>query len=366
MSDFADDTHMTNEQDIDIFATAVYKIIQGYFDITLYHPSEDKIVFFANPMLRKRGWKRQFKRQLRAINASVSIEREGGAYRLTVRKTTSGVGLPPLVNILLFILTFLSVLFASAYSQHGDRIVDDLSLLWSGIPFTVTLLVILLVHEMGHFIAGYRRGVIMSYPFFIPAPTFLGTFGAIIKGRTPIKNKNDLILIGAAGPLAGAVPAIVALIAGYAGSTIIPQPIEHYMYFGDSLLSAGLRLIILGAIPDGYTVILSPIAQAGKVGLLVTMINLLPLGQLDGGHILYGLMGKRQHKLAILFLIFLGGMGTIWYGWWVWLTLAIIMKPFHPPVIQDTIQPDKRHRIIGWTAVLLFILTFVPAPISIH
>ncbi|MEZ5360138.1 MAG: site-2 protease family protein [Candidatus Zixiibacteriota bacterium] len=357
---------MTDEQDIDIFATAVYRIIQGYFDIISYHPSEEIIVFVANPMLRKRSWKWQLKKRLREINAAILIESEGGLYRLTVRKTEFKIGFPPLVNILLFILTFISVILASAVSQHGDRAIEDISLLLSGLPFAITLLVILLVHEMGHFIAGYKRGVVMSYPFFIPAPTFLGTFGAVIKGRTPIKNKNDLILIGAAGPLAGAIPALLAIIIGYIVSSITVTPAGDFVYFGDSLLTMAIRYVVIGPIPNGHTVMLSSIAQAGKVGLLVTMINLLPLGQLDGGHILYGLTGKKQHRLSILFLIFLAGMGTLWYGWWVWLVLAILIKPFHPPVIQDNIEPDRRHRIIGWTAVVLFILTFVPAPISFN
>ena len=357
---------MSEPQDIDIFATAVYGIIKDYFDITLYRPTGEKVIFIANPRLHKRGWKRDMKTRLARIKASLVISRDGETYTIEVTRGLTGVGAPPLLNILLFILTFLTVLIASAFTQHGEAIVSDPTLLLSGLPFTLTLLFILMVHEMGHFWAGQARGVIMSYPYFIPAPTPLGTFGALIKGRTPIRNKNDLILIGAAGPLAGAVPAIIALAIGYLTSDIIPYPQSGMMYFGDSLLSIIIRFVTIGMLPQGMTVALSPIALAGKVGLLVTMLNLLPLGQLDGGHIMYGLFGKKQHRLAVVMLVALAGFGLLWAGWWLWLVLAIIMRPFHPPVIDNDLLPDKRHRIIGWISVILFILTFAPAPISFY
>jgi membrane-associated protease RseP (regulator of RpoE activity) len=111
------------------------------------------------------------------------------------------------------------------------------------------------------------------------------------------------------------------------------------------------------------TIDFSPIAMAAKAGLLVTMLNLLPLGQLDGGHILYGLLHKGQHYLAVLFMACLAGLGYLWPGWWIWLALAIIMRPFHPPVIEKTALPDSRHIKIGWLAVVLFLLTFAPRPI---
>ena len=168
----------------------------------------------------------------------------------------------------------------------------------------------------------------MSYPYFIPFPpimellgqgTFgLGTFGAVIKGRTPIRNRNDLILIGAAGPLAGAVPALLALIWGYANSTIAPMPPEAtagtMMVMGDSLATLIMQFVTFGSLPDNVVVQLSPVAFAGYIGLLVTMLNLLPLGQLDGGHIMYGLFGNGQRRLAFIFLLCLLVLGFYWVG----------------------------------------------------
>ena len=355
---------MATEQDIDIFATAAYRIMADYFDITLYRPQDKLVVFWGNPRLRKRGWKRKLNQRLDQIRARAVISRDRQQYRIEVQPSSGLIRRPPLLNVLLFILTFLTVLIAAAYREVGDQLFKTPDLAWRGLTFTLTLLFILLVHEMGHFIAGHRRRVIMSYPFFIPAPSFLGTFGALIKSRTPITNRNDLILIGAAGPLAGAIPSIIALLIGLHFSTYVSHLPEPGLIWGDSILTWLARLAILGPIPTGYHLYHSPVALAGHVGLLVTMINLLPLGQLDGGHILYGLFESTQKMLAWLFITFLLLIGFLWMGWWVWMVLAIIFKPYHPPVIYKDILPDSRHKKIGWSAVFLFIITFVPIPIS--
>ena len=133
--------------------------------------------------------------------------------------------------------------------------------------------------------------------------------------------------------------------------------------FGNSLLTWVSQQLFFGDVPAGMMIHYSPIALAGKVGLLVTMLNLLPLGQLDGGHIMYGLFRRRQRYLAAVFMVFLVGLGFYWAGWWIWLALAFIMRPFHPPLIDESLVPDDRHLLMGWIAVALFILTFAPRPI---
>ncbi|UCE23838.1 MAG: site-2 protease family protein [Candidatus Zixiibacteriota bacterium] len=348
--------------DIDVFATSVFKIISDYFEITLYRPADNKVVFWGNPLLRRRGWKRELNNRLAAIHVRIKIERDQQHYRITAVSLPLRLGRPPLVNILLFTLTFLTVLIAATWRESGEAFLTHPSFLVTGLPFTLTLMVILLLHEMGHFLTGNRRGVIMSYPFFIPAPTFLGTFGAIIRSRTPIRNRSDLINIGAAGPLTGALPALVALIWGYSTSRPV-GPDNSFLIWGDSLITWVLKGIVVGEIPAGMVLDLSPVALAGHVGLLVTMINLLPLGQLDGGHICYGLFGKGQHYLAAGFLAFLFILGWQWNGWWIWLVLALFKRPFHPPVIEKDIAPDKKTQLAGWLAMILFILCFVPIPI---
>lgn len=357
---------MPEINDTDLLAAAVYRVLSNYFEITLYHPSEKQIVFWANPLLHKRGWKRELQRRLSTMRVRLKIERDNDRYRLTVFPLPLSIGWPPLINTLLFILTFLTVLLAAAYRESGEVVFSNPTMLVSGLPFTIALLFILLVHEMGHFISGHSRDIIMSYPYFIPAPTYLGTFGALIRTRTPIRNRRDLILVGASGPLAGAIPSLIALIWGYLHSHFVPMTDQPVIVYGNSLMTWLIQQIMFGHVPDGFLLYLSPIALAGHVGLLVTMINLLPLGQLDGGHIIYGLFGRRQKFLAILFLISLLGLGFLWNGWWLWMVLAIIMRPFHPAVIENELPLDKRHKKIGWAAVALFFLTFMPVPISIR
>ena len=366
---------MSEVFDADLFATAAYRILNDYFEITLYRPGEKGVTFRADPRLHERGWKRALSRRLAQMRARAEITREGSQYIISVRPLSHALSMPPLLNILLFIATFLSVLLAAAYREVGPAFRHDLTLLATGLPFTLTLLGILLVHEMGHFIAGYRRGVVMSYPYFIPFPPFLellaigtfslGTFGAVIKGRTPIRNRNDLIMIGASGPIAGAIPAMFALIWGFMHSIVGTAPVGPAEGFimGDSLVTWVVQWLTFGSLPDSAVIQLSPVGFAGYVGLLVTMLNLLPLGQLDGGHIIYGLVEKHQRRLAFLFLLCLLPLGFLWKGWWLWMVIAMIMRPFHPPVIDGAIPPDRRHRWIGWVAVVLFIITFVPCPI---
>jgi len=354
---------MRDDFDTDLFATSVFRIVSDYFDVTLYRPADSGVTFVANPVLHKRGWKHDFRRRLAAVKARARIERDRESYRITVVPTTRVVGPPPLLNGILFFATFLTVLTAAAYREVGDDFLTEPWLILRGMPFTLTLLTILVVHEMGHFWAGFRRRVVMSYPFFIPAPTFLGTFGAVIRTRSPIRNRNDLILIGAAGPLAGAVPALLAVIVGYAASDIVPAGGARLFTFGNSLLTLMFQRLFFGDIPAGMMIDYSPIALAGKVGLLVTMLNLLPLGQLDGGHIMYGMFRRKQRLLALLFMLFLVGLGSYWAGWWIWLALAFLMRPFHPPLIDESVPADRAHRRAGWIAIALFIVTFAPRPI---
>lgn len=353
---------MDNEFDTDLFATSVFGIVNEYFDIRIYRPTEAGVVFLANPVLHKRGWKRDMRRRLAAVKARARIERENQGYRITVTALPRKIGRPPFLNSMLFVITFFTVLAAAAYREVGEELLSNPKLLATGLPFTLTLVTILVVHEMGHFWAGYRRRVVMSYPFFIPAPTFLGTFGAVIRTRSPIRSRNDLIIVGASGPLLGAIPAIIAIAVGYSVSHVAPLAPRTIM-FGNSLLTWLFQQIFFGDVPNAMMIRYSPIALAGKVGLLVTMLNLLPLGQLDGGHVIYGLLRRQQHYLAAVFMVFLVGLGFYWAGWWIWLGLAFLMRPFHPPLIDESLDPDSRHRKIGWIAVALFILTFAPRPI---
>jgi membrane-associated protease RseP (regulator of RpoE activity) len=269
--------------------------------------------------------------------------------------------------ILLFLVTVVTTLIAgSSFHVSYEQLIDDPRLIATGIPFACSLLAILLAHEMGHFITSRRYRVDVTLPYFIPAPTLFGTLGAVIKMRSPIRKKTMLLDIGAAGPLAGIVIALPLVVWGLYRSQLIPVAgtDQSYLFFGDSLLFKFLSYLIIGKVPEGYDVLLSPIAFAGWVGFLVTALNLMPMGQLDGGHIAYALFGRRQRIVSRVFVAALVVMGIVFYiGWLIWAALVLIIGVDHPPVSEDDIL-DRKRTIIGWVCIFLFIITFIPVPVK--
>jgi membrane-associated protease RseP (regulator of RpoE activity) len=272
----------------------------------------------------------------------------------------------PFLHLILFILTVLSTVFVGAM-QTGANPLKDPAKIYKGIPFSVTLMLILLSHELSHYFASKRHGVKATLPYFIPAPTIIGTFGAFIKMKSPIVTRKALVDIGASGPIAGFIISVAAAFIGLNLSEIVPATqTSGTLNLGDSILFFSLSRIILGEIPSGWDVLLNPIAFAGWIGLFVTSINLIPVGQLDGGHIAYALMGEKHIRLSmslILVMILLGLF--VWEGWFVWAALLMILGLRHPPVINWEVPLDRKRKFTGWLALLIFILTFIPAPFKI-
>jgi membrane-associated protease RseP (regulator of RpoE activity) len=186
--------------------------------------------------------------------------------------------------------------------------------------------------------------------------------------RSPLYSKKSLLDIGAAGPLAGVVVAIPAVIIGLRLSEVraISQ-LQGGLSLGSSLLFSFLSRISIGVVPDNYDIILHPIAFAGWIGLLVTMLNLLPVGQLDGGHVAYAVLGRAQHRMSsyiILPILFFLGIKA-WQGWLIWcLLLLFVMGTKHPPTMDDHLPLDTGRKLIGWVALVLFVLTFTPVPFT--
>ena len=261
--------------------------------------------------------------------------------------------------------------------------------LTTGWVFSIPLMAILMAHEFGHFFAGMYHRVDVSPPYFIPVPFFLlGTLGAVIQIRERIRSPNALLDIGAAGPLCGMAVALPVVIYGIATSPVEPLPDTNYIVEGRSILYGGLLHWLKGPIPEGYDIMLNPTALAGWAGLLITMINLLPFGQLDGGHVAYALLGSRQdrvsqHVLRVLpalavvvcaaygipsylngvrgdRLVYDASAGMHWLVWAVvlWL-LTRATGPKHPPTEGSELSP--RRRLVGWLTLSLFIVLFMPA-----
>jgi membrane-associated protease RseP (regulator of RpoE activity) len=233
--------------------------------------------------------------------------------------------------------------------------------------YTAALLIILGAHEMGHYRACRRNGLSATLPFFIPAPTLIGTMGAFIRIRSPITDRRTLFDVGASGPLAGFALAIPALAIGLALSRIVPAlPREQSIAFGEPLLVKILGALILGPVAAGSDVLLHPLAFAGWVGLLVTAMNLFPIGQLDGGHVLYALVGRRARIAGWSFLVLLAALGVFsWAGWLLWAALVfLVIRTKHPTLGDETSPLGTKRIILSLVLLAIFLLSFTPAPIK--
>ncbi|MEK6651494.1 MAG: site-2 protease family protein [Nitrospirota bacterium] len=274
----------------------------------------------------------------------------------------------PWLHIVLFIATFLSTLAVGALQvQPIENITKDPSKILKGLPFSLTLMLILLCHELSHYIASKKHHIKATLPYFIPAPTLIGTMGAFIKMKSPITTRMALIDIGASGPIAGFIISLIATLIGLPLSQVIlTKGIKGSLALGDSLLFSLLSRLILGEIPDSYDVLLHPIAFAGWIGFFVTALNLIPVGQLDGGHIAYAIMGEKHihiSKVLVPVLIVLGFF--LWEGWIIWGVLLLILGLRHPPVLYWETPLDKNRRSIGWITAIIFIITFIPMPFKV-
>jgi membrane-associated protease RseP (regulator of RpoE activity) len=312
----------------------------------------------------------------------------------------------PWINLLLFIITGVSVVFAGTFFEYRGPLTTDFNQLWPfllpallrGLAFAGSLLAILLAHEFGHYLAARYHRSAVTLPYFIPFPfSPFGTMGAFIQLKEPPKNKRILLDIGIAGPLAGLFVALPLVFIGLSLSQIdkipvILSPGQAIQLEGNSLLYLLMKYIVFGEwlpaptnfagvspliywvryfftgqpVPYGAVdVILHPVAWAGWAGLLITALNLIPAGQLDGGHVLYTLLGKKARIFLPFILIALIILGTVWSGWWLWAFLIFLLgRSFAEPL--DQITPlDTRRQAVAIFGLLIFVLVFTPIPLSL-
>ncbi len=278
----------------------------------------------------------------------------------------------PILNLGLFVLTALSTLAAGALLTGVIDMTSPASWLSAGGPFALTLLSILGVHEFGHYFTARYYKASVSLPYFIPAPPpifLFGTLGAIIRMRSPARDKNSLFDIAAAGPLAGMLIAVPAILLGLSWSVVekIPQGVE-LMRFGDPLLLRWLVYLKFGTIPAGRDVFLHPVALAAWVGFFVTALNLFPVGQLDGGRIAYALFGPWHRTVGIVTFVSLLALGVITSSanWFVWAALLFFLIGFHhSPPLDDLTPLSPARRVIGVACLILLVLLIPPVPIDI-
>lgn len=284
------------------------------------------------------------------------------------------------VAIGLFVLTLFSTLaagaqFAAAYAA-GQPAFDDFfvgyfrpfthpQLFLTGLPFALTLVGILLAHELGHFFACRYYHIQASYPYFVPAPTLIGTLGAFIRIRSPITNRKALFDMALAGPLVGFLIAVPMLAIAIAQSRVISgAEAATPLIFGQPLIERILEAWLRPGISHA-NLLLHPIGRAAWVGLFATALNLLPAGQLDGGHILYTVASQRHRQISLGVAIVLVPLALLWPGWLLWAVLLIAIGFRHPPLIDRWEPLDARRRIWAAVAVGIFVLCFMPAPFII-
>lgn len=292
------------------------------------------------------------------------------------------------LNILLFVVTIFSTVYAEASFETGFfEILDNPSLLWNGVSFSFCVLAILLSHEFGHYFAAVYHRMPTSLPFFIPMPFLglIGTMGAFIKMRARMENLKKLLDVGAAGPIAGFVVCIPVLVYGIATSSLVEisprflgevsqmalvrlSPYSDFnLFLGEPLAMKFIKMVIWGEeIAEMTALNLNGVAFAGWVGLLVTSYNLMPVGQLDGGHILYATFPRYHKIVANVFWVSLLALGyfTEFYGWFVWAGLLFFMKLTHPPVL-DYSEISKERKVVSLISLIIFILCFTPIPVEI-
>ncbi|MGD8718845.1 MAG: site-2 protease family protein [Candidatus Zixiibacteriota bacterium] len=271
-----------------------------------------------------------------------------------------------LINAGLLLATIGTTLAAGSWQRGGNLLHARDWLL--GVPFSASIIGILLCHEMAHFFASMRHRVRATLPYFLPVPhPLLGTFGAVIKMESPIPNRRALLDIGAAGPIAGFLVALPLTIIGlYLSTPVDPgAAAAGTLILGDSLIFKLLTYAVKGPM-GGLDVTLHPLALAGWIGLWVTSVNMLPIGQLDGGHISYAMFGKHSIWVARGAFALLIPLGFLWTGWFFWAFLIILfVRLKHPPPIDDAAPLTPWRRVVGWAAFAIAILTFIPAPINI-
>lgn len=291
----------------------------------------------------------------------------------------------PWVNVALFVATVATVIvmgtpYALQYAEdfHGLEVTYDLPTILSnlhrGIPFAAALMGILLAHELSHYVMARRYASPVSLPYFIPMPNLLGTMGAVITQKAPMRNRKALFDIGVAGPLGGLVVAIPLLFLGLALSTVQPPPqgVGEALQEGNSLLYLGAKYLVFGQIlpQNGVDVWIHPVAFAAWAGLLVTMINLIPVGQLDGGHVSYAVLGRTAWGLGYAVIAAMLGWGGFLLlrndaagGFWVlWGLINLFLNRKHPPPLDDVTPVGRGRVVVGILMLLVFILTFMPAP----
>ncbi len=345
----------------------VNAIVRNYLDVYEVRVSPDHLEFYftyPNEEIFERNFE-ALRVYLKRWNIVPMVKKKGGEYVLYVVKMPRKKYWSVWVNVVFLILTILSTIWVGmGYYESYYGSTD----MWHGmlgglIYFSIPLLTILGSHEMGHYFAAKKHNIATSLPFFIPAPTMLGTLGAFISIREPIPDKKSLVDVGLAGPIVGFIVAIpVTLIGLFLGAQTPPhinvESTNTFWVFNVPLIYQLLEYFV----PSSAFV--HPVSMAGWVGFVVTAINLFPIGQLDGGHVARAVLGDKAKYMSYGFAALLIALGLFYPGWLIFGIFVIILGLRHPPPLNDIVRLDKKRVAIAITGALIFAVTFVPIPVE--
>ena len=352
----------------------IEKLVSTYFTYTEYTIEDSVVIFKIEPSIH------DFETVKKAFEEKGYYpflrKKKDQHYLILVEKIEQG---PPNImwNVVLFVATIASTLFAGYILSQGPVEKGYMDNVWIGAAsFSIAIMFILGIHELGHKYASHRNGVDATWPYFIPMPFFIiGTMGAVIKSRSPMPNNNSMIQLGAAGPLCGFLVAVPLYILGIKLSYVVPAaPVteEGIVYFGQSLLTGLLAELTIN-VPEGYDIFLHPVAIAAWAALLVTSVNLIPVGQLDGGHIARAILGERLHRSVSYGLI--GTMLVIgfpkynplfvWEGWLIWALILyfVVMRAGSGGSMNELEPVTGSSKLLAVIALLVFVLTVIPIPL---
>lgn len=351
----------------------VQELIRRYFDTGAMHMIGDMIRFeYKSTPVEITAIKREFMKLGYMAHFGGKGDRKTCILVPAVGPSAKARKREKRIALLLFVITLLTTTSAGyAFAQQSGGNV------WLGaLSFSLSLLLILGSHEMSHKWASRRYGIDSTPPFFIPIPSLLpfvdglisfGTMGAVIRVKSPMPDRNASVALGFSGPIAGFVLALPIMIAGLLMSDIVPIPPGQSLTFGDSLLIIILSKILLN-LPHGYTINANPLVISSWIGIFVTGLNLIPVGQLDGGHVAYAVLGQKKFKILCWTLVgILLVMGIfLWQGWLLWAVIgAFLTRRGQPKTLNDARPLTRSSYIMAAAALILFILTFMPVPLII-
>jgi len=331
-----------------------YDLIEGYisnyFDVGGFHSTPEGSFFVVNDYDVHK-----FSRlidDLDKVGYIPFMERYNGIYRIGIAKKQEKGESRIHINVILFIATIATTIFAG-YTFAGGNIGD-------GVAFAVALLSILGVHETAHYYAAKKHDVKSSLPYFVPAPTLIGTFGAVINVKSPIPNKNSLFDLGFSGPIAGIIVTIPVLIIGIYLSKIVPTASMSMTFTPPPIMSL-IMYFMLPPIPAGYGLQIHPIVFAGWVGIIITLLNLMPVAFLDGGHIIRSLFTEKIHRTISI----IGVLVTLALGWIpmaILMMLILVLNRRHPGALDNVSKLTLGRKVMAVVMLIIFILCLSPAP----